>query len=109
MSKNDILTKLQSALNDPGSQKSGEYLEEHVSVQLKRSIGDDRVGVVQALESWLEFRKEPQTMIAVRMAAEFQIQELRPLIEKLAQEIEKGDAFLPFYKRWTDEALEKLM
>jgi len=108
MSKNSILAELRSALNDPGAQKSGEYLQEHVARQLRRSIGHDRLGVVQALESWLETREEPQTMLAVRMAAEFEIQELRQPIEQLAREIETGDAFLPYYKRWTDEALEKL-
>ena len=108
MSKKEILKKLQNVLNDPGSTVSGEYLERHIVMQLKRFIDDDYVGVVQALLSWLELRKEPQTMIAVRMAAEFELKELRPVIEKLAQEIEEGNIFLPFYKRWTDEALKKL-
>jgi len=108
MSKNSILEKLQTALNDPGSQKSGEYLQDLVAKQLKRSVDDDRAGVVQALEAWLKTREEPQTMLAVRMAMAFEIKELRQSIEQLAREIEKGDTFLPYYKRWTDEALDKL-
>ena len=108
MSKTDIFNDLEADLSNPGSRKSGEYLEDRITVRLRQSLVHDRDGVVGALTDWLILRQEPQTMLAVRMAAKFRLGELRKPIEELGRDIEKGKAFLPFYKRWVDEALEAM-
>ncbi|MCO6455263.1 MAG: hypothetical protein J5I93_08175 [Pirellulaceae bacterium] len=97
MSKDDILAMLASDLNDPGSQKSGEYLEEHVLRQARSAVASDRVGLVEAMRQWLELRREPETMLAVSVAEETELQELAPDIDRLLAEVVAGQVFQPYY------------
>ena len=60
------------------------------------------------MKVWLSVRDEPKTMLAVTVAKELQLSELRLDIELLREEIQLGEAFMPFYLRWVDEALASL-
>lgn len=108
MSKENVLKEFETDFTDPGSVKSGEYLESHVLARARTIIEKDRAGLIAALEEWLEMNNEPKTMLAVKVANEMRLKELIPSIEKLRERIESGKAFFPFYMRWVDEALDSL-
>jgi hypothetical protein len=108
MSKSEVLNNLAETLENPGSMKSGEYLEEQVRQQLERALLVDRLGVIEALNDWVLLREEPQTMLAVQMAVNFRLYELLNPIKVLGEDIAAGRIFFPFYKQWVDEAIKAL-
>lgn len=109
MSKEEILLILEGDINNPGSSKSGEYLEEHVLRHSAEIVQTDRQGLVEALKEWIEAKEEPRTMLAVRIARKLGLLELIPQIKDLREEIAHGGVFPKFYLRYIDEALNVLM
>lgn len=105
MPKDEVLAEFNIDFADPMSEKSGEYLYDHVLRRAKRLIVEDYTGVIEVLRYWLSLRKEPHTMLAVRVARDLVVTELKPELENLRQDIESGKTFLPYYKRWVDQAL----
>ena len=109
MAKIDVAQALQSDLDNPGSLKSGEYLEERILRTVRRALlAGDRDGVVESLREWLILRQEPQTMLAVTAAKNEQLTELVPEIEALRTDVLAGLAFPRFYLHWIDEALSSV-
>ena len=109
MSKIDFLDVLQTAVNDPGSFKSGECLEEHVLGNARKFLVSDWVGLIEALCEWISMKREPQTMLAISVAKELKLREIRYVIEDLRQEVSVGKVFPKFYLRDIDEALSILL
>jgi hypothetical protein len=108
MSKDDVLTELETDMSDPGSYKSGEYLEEHILASANAALLTDRVGLIAALREWLSLRDESRTMLAVTMARKLRLQELKADIEALRKEVSEGRVFPRFYLREIDASLEAL-
>lgn len=105
----DVLAALQSDLENPAAQKSGEFLEEHVLNTIRRALSaGDRAGVVLALREWIALRKEPETMLAVSAVRKERIRELRDELLALRIEIQAGRIFKTFYLEWLDDALAAL-
>jgi hypothetical protein len=71
--KNNILPLLETALNDPGSFKSGEYLEEHVLTYAKKCLVTARIGLIEALCEWVSLKSESHTMLAITVAKELNL------------------------------------
>lgn len=106
MGKEEILTILESDIRDPGSYKSGEYLEEHAMRHASNIVEIDRQGLVEALIEWINTKTEPRTMLAVRIAQQLKLAELMNPIRMLRNEIADWHVFPSFYLRYIDEALE---
>ena len=47
MMREDVIVIFESALSDPGSFKSGEYLETHILTKAKRIFQRDRAGLIE--------------------------------------------------------------
>jgi hypothetical protein len=106
MGKHEVLTHLGTALSDPGSLKSGEYLLRQAVARAKGALGEgDRTGLIEALREWLAEYSEPRTMLAVDLAKELRLVELRPDLENLRTAIVENRAFRAFYVRRVDAAL----
>lgn len=109
MAKSDVLSAFQSDLDNPGSLKSGEYLEEQILKTVRCALrAGDRDGVIDALREWLSLGREPETMLAVTAAKQEQLTELVPEIKTLRTDVQAGRVFPIFYLRWIDEALDAL-
>lgn len=108
MSKDEVLAGLETDMDDPGAEKSGEYLRKHIIERSRRLLMTDRRGLVEALLEWLSLRSEPRTMLAVRVACELRLSELRPEITILREDIAMGRFFPGYYLRWVDDALDAL-
>ena len=109
MSKEEALRLLETDINDPGAEKSGEYLEEHVITRSERLLkANNREGLLNALRDWLLSRSEPRTMLAITVARKFLLSELKSEIAIIRSEIANGNLFLPFYLKEVDEALKAL-
>jgi hypothetical protein len=108
MSKYDVLTALETDMNDLGSYKSGEYLEEHVLMHARYFLPGDRSGLVEAMREWINLRSEPRTMLAVKIADELGLREMISDIEALRREIASAKIFPSFYLHDIDNALNSL-
>ncbi len=109
MSEQEVLSVLETAINDPGSFKSGEYLDNHVLLCARQFLHTDRPGLIDALRKWVRLKNEPRTMLAIRVAKELDLRELRGVIQMLRQEVATGKVFPKFYLRDIDESLGNLM
>jgi hypothetical protein len=108
MSKEDVLAILESDISNPGSYKSGEYLEEHTISHAVDVLQNDKQGLIEALMDWIETQSEPRTVLAVRVAKNLGLVELKPQIFELRHKIDTGKVFPRFYLRYIDEALNAL-
>lgn len=106
MSKEDVLSAFQTDFNNPGSLKSGEYLEEQIVKRARWLFPKDPSGVIEALREWLLNRQEPHTMLAVTVIEELAIVQLRNELLSLKDDIVQGKIFMPFYVDDVDKALK---
>jgi hypothetical protein len=108
MTIQDVLASIEATLSAPGTDKSGEYLQELVTQRIRKALPADREAAIQALEIWLQSRTEPRTMVAAFIAGDLKLSELRPEIERLRIDIESGRAFYLYYLSNVDKVLCKL-
>jgi len=108
MSEQEILKMLKTDLDNPGSYKSGEYLEDQAYIHLVKVLKTDREGIISALRYFMELRSEPESMLAVRLAERLGIYEVIPNIIKIGEEIKRGEVFKEFYSFWIDKAVKTL-
>lgn len=108
MSKETVQSAFETDLTNPGSQKSGEYLSEHLIQRARSFLNEDRIGVVEALREWIARRDKLYTLHAVTIARELHLVELADDIGRLHAEIQSGAVFLPYYSQWTESALSAL-
>ncbi len=108
MSKEDVLNAFQTDFNNPGSLKSGEYLQEQIVKRARWLFPKDPSGVIEVLRQWLHNIQEPHTMLAVKVIEELAIEQFRDELLSLKSDIEKGKIFMPFYVRDVDDALSAL-
>lgn len=79
-----------------------------LSLTRGRPAARERDSLVEVLRDWLSMTNEPRAMLGVRVAKKLRLGELRPHLENLKDRIEAGKVFLPFYRRWVDEAMKLL-
>ena len=90
------------------SRASGEDLYEYMN---KISIGlikESREDFIMAMTNWLQLRSEPKTMLAVEIIGNNKLMELREDLEGLLDDVNKGNAFKPFYERPINRSLRMI-
>jgi hypothetical protein len=108
MNKEDIVRIFETDMTDPGSLQSGEYLKTHILAHAQVVARMNRSALVAVLIDWLTLREEPQTMLAVRVAQDLGLHELRSALLVLRQEIVAGRVFWPYYVKDIDNALNAI-
>ena len=108
MTKQDVLNQFATDFNDPGSEKSGEYLETHVLDRARQIVSDDRPGLMDVMRDWMEPRRYPHTLLAVAVARELRLTEMRAELEQLSGDVDAGKALRPHDRAVVDEALAAL-
>lgn len=97
--KTELLQILDAEVVGFPTKASGEQLYERIGKIAACYAKAERSELIAALADWLQLRSEPKTMIALDIAGKLQLTELRPQIERLLSDVEKGQAFMPFYAR----------
>lgn len=104
MTTDEILSVLETDVEDPGSEKSGEYLEQHVLAHARAIAKHSRKELVEALRRWLVLRSLPRTLVAIRIAGILELVELAPDIRALRSAA--GSGSIPkYYVRYIEKAL----
>lgn len=99
---------LDSEIEDYPWRASGEELYEYIRKKVAPYVTEERNEVVEALREWIDLRKEPHTMIAVDLAAKFNISEVSSDIDLLLMDVKKGKVFKEFYERPIKDSLKRM-
>jgi hypothetical protein len=106
MEPSRVSRALQECFEDPGAEKSGEYLYAHVAAVARHAVESGyREELLNILRDWIAKRREPETMLAVDLVRELRLAELVRQVRELHAEIQAGKCFLPCYNEWTTRAL----
>jgi hypothetical protein len=105
---NYILQILDSEVAGFPSRASGEQGYEFINRIAARYVKSERSMLIAALTDWLLLRSEPKTMIALDIAGNLNLTELRSEIEKLLEDVQNGIVFMPFYSRPIEVVLKLL-
>lgn len=109
MNANHVLDHLEDEVFCFPAQASGEELYDHITRIAGRYATEERGLLVKAVAKWLALRSEPRTMLAVQIAVNEELTEIRPLILELLRDVQDRKAFLPFYAKPIQMALTKLL
>ena len=108
MTTEEILRFLQGEIEAYPERASGHDYYRHMDRKIRRLVESSRDELVAAFKEWIRLRKEPHTMLAIRLGANYELAELRDEILFLRKEVEGGRAFLPYYVQFIDKALGRL-
>lgn len=107
-----MLDWLEHELHSYPERASGNELYGYLKERLAGVLEHDREGFVAALRDWILLESEPRTLLAVRLAAEFWLSELRPDLHALLEKVEAGQVFHPslrtLYAKHIHESLSRI-
>ena len=104
----DIINWLDEESAEFPSRAGAEEFQRYIFRRLKPAAADCRDSLVEAMRTWISLRDETKTMLAVRIAVEYKLTELRGDVERLLVDIEAGRCFLPYYAETIRASLKHL-
>lgn len=106
MEPSRVSRALQECFEDPGAEKSGEYLYAHVAAVARHAVENGhREELLNILRDWIAKRREPETMLAVDLAGDLRLVNLERQLDALLADVLAGRCFMPFYSQWIERAL----
>lgn len=108
MSSNPVLDQLNSEVAAFPARASGEELYDYIRRLSGRILSKNRAELAAAMVDWLELRSEPKTMLAVQIASDLRLAELKPALESFLNDVREGRIFLPYYAKAIEATLQKL-
>lgn len=108
MMNESLKETLDYAVENFPSRASGEDLYEYINKLAIKLILKSRPEFIVVMIHWIQLRSEPKTMLAVDIAGNNQLGELRGSIEELLKDVNEGKAFKPFYEKPITKALERI-
>jgi len=110
MSKEDVLAKFQKIWEkeEYSRNENGWYLYEDLRENTKNLMTNDREGVIEAVRCWLLLREVGRTEMAMGLAKDLTLKELKPDIEKVREDIIARRYYPAPDTYWADCALKAL-
>lgn len=108
MTKQEILDWLDSEVRRYTERATGNECEDFIVRIAGRVVQSDRQELIEAMQNWIAARGE-RTLLAVRIAAEHNLRELKPDIEQLLEDMRAGSAFSPYYSEFITPALQRII
>ena len=99
MTKQEILNWLEGELQGYPERATGNECEDFIVRIAGRVAKSDRNELVEAMRDWIMQRGD-RTLLAVRIAAEHKLRELRLDIQQLLEDVRAGKAFSPYYEEF---------
>ena len=108
MTKKEMLLLFKKYYDDPIFERDGTYYCEVVMKRCKSLVKKDRKVLIEILIDWINMRKDPDTMLAIEIAEELKLIELKSYIMKLGKEISDGRLFYNYYLSDINSALNSI-
>ena len=107
MTKREILEWLEGEVQDYPERATGNECEDFIVRLVGRIVESDRDELVAAMREWIEQRGK-RTLLAVRIAAEHKLRELKPDIQRLLEDVRAGNVFSLYYEEFVAPALDRI-
>lgn len=107
MTKQEILEWLESEVQGYPERATGNECADYVVQLAGRIVESDRSELVEAMRGWI-IQREKRTLLAVRIAVEYKLLELKPDVERLLKDVRSRKAFSPYYQEFLVPALERM-
>jgi len=107
MTKQEILKWLEGEVQGYPERATGNECEDFVVGTAGRVVQSDRQELVEAMRHWI-IERGNRTLLAVRIAAEYKLRELKPDIERLLEDVRTDRSFSPFYEEFITPALKRI-
>jgi hypothetical protein len=107
MTKQEILDRLEGEVQVYPERATANECEDFIVRLAGRVLQSDRQALVEAMRDWI-LQRGQRTLLAVRIAGEHKLSELRPDIQRLLEEVSAGGAFQPYYEEFIAPALKQL-
>ena len=107
MTKQEILEWLDAEVQGYPERATGNECEDFIVRLADRVVQSDRNELVEAMRHWIVERGK-RTLLAVRIAAEHKLRELKPDIERLLEDVRTGNAFSPYSEEFITPALKRI-
>lgn len=104
MNEHDVLEWLEGEMRGCPERATGNEPEDLVVRLAGRIAKTNRNELAGAMRHWIR-QRSPRTLLAVRIAAEHQLHELKSDIQQLLEEVRAGKAFSPYYEEFIQPAL----
>lgn len=120
MTKDQVIDWIESICNQFPERASGNEINAFIAKEIVPLIATDRSAVVEALRAWIALRipqnerrpsdgiREAKLWMALVIAADNQLYELRDDMESLLADVRSGKTFLPYYEEMILRLLKKM-
>jgi len=107
MTKQEIIEWLEGEIQGYPPRATGNECGQFVTRLAGRVLESDRLALVEAMREWITQRGE-RTLLAMNIAADLKLRELKPDIERLLEDVRAGKAFWPYYEEFIVPALRRI-
>ncbi len=107
MTKTEILAWLEGEVQGYPERATGNECEDYVVRLAGRIVESDRAELAEAMHEWIGQRGK-RTLLAVRIVAEYKLRELKPVIQRLLEDVRVGKVFSPYYEEFIAPALRRM-
>ena len=107
MTKAEILKWLEGEVQGYPERATGNECEDFIVRLAGRVVQSDRREFVEAMRRWV-VEHGNRTLLAVRIAGEHKLRELKPDVERLLEDVRAGRAFSPYYEDLITRALKQI-
>jgi hypothetical protein len=107
MTKQEIIEWLDGEVQGYPERATGNECGQFVTRLASRVIESDRIELVQAMREWITQRGK-RTLLAINIAADLKLRELKPDIERLLEDVRASRAFSPYYEEFITPALKRI-
>jgi hypothetical protein len=107
MKSQEILEWLNDEIEDYPERATGNECESYVMGLIGRLLATDRQELIKALREWIHLRGK-RTVLAVQIASEYHLCELKPDLESLLADVKSGKVLAPYYEEFIVPALSNI-
>lgn len=107
MTEQEIRTWLEGEIRNYPERATGNACGDFIVRLAGRVVESHRQQLLEAMRSWISERSG-WTLLAVRMASEHQLRELKPDIERLLEDVRAHRVFSRYYEEFITAALARI-
>lgn len=107
MTKEEILEWLDSEIQCYPERATGNECEDFIVRIVTPVVESDRNELIAAMREWINQRGK-RTLMAIRIAVDHKLDELKPEIHRLLEDVRAGRAFSPYYEEFIGPALRHM-
>jgi hypothetical protein len=107
MTKQEIIEWLDGEVEGYPPRATGNECGQFVTRLAARVVESDRNELVAAMREWIT-QRDKRTLLAMNIAVDLKLLELKPDIQRLLEDVRANRAFSPYYEEFITPALKRI-